>query len=98
MDSPNLNQKEQEERENILYLWYHHAISNAIKKKNKEKAIYFAEQALNYQPKDSTNKITKLLYLILTGNLEEADKYIQEIEGYQKETAETLLKESKSWF
>ena len=51
-------------RQEILWFWYHHAISCAVGRyKNKEAAQSYAAQALEIQPEDHPNKITRLLFL-----------------------------------
>lgn len=69
-----LTEDEQEWREEILWFWYHHAISTAIALyKDIDSAKVFAENALQHQPEDNPNKITRLMYLLLNDRLVEAE-------------------------
>lgn len=71
----------------ILWLWYHHAISCALwKHGNKNDALEYSEKALSIQPKDHPNKITKLLYLLIREDLEEAEKWAKTIETEPEKT------------
>lgn len=74
-DENNLTEEEKEWRQEILWFWYHHAISFAISKyKDKETAKTFATKAVEMQPENNPNKITKLLFLLLNDQLIEAEK------------------------
>ena len=79
----------------ILWFWYHHAISCAIwKYKDKEKAKIYAKKALEYQTEDHPNKITKLFSLLLEDKLEEARIWTDGIKNEpEKSTAAYLLAE-----
>jgi hypothetical protein len=71
----------------IVWFWYHHAISCAIARyRDREAAKAFAAKALDLQPADHPNRITKLLYLLINDNLEEAERYVAEIpEAYAED-------------
>jgi hypothetical protein len=90
-----LIEEEKDWVEEILWFWYHHAISCALYKyKDKEKARACAIKALDIQPENHPNKITKLLSLLLDDKLEEARKWAQSIEEEsEKSTAQSLITE-----
>ena len=90
-----LTEEEREWMQEILWFWYHHAISCAIwKYKDKEKAKVYARKALELQPENHPNKITKLLSLLLEDKLEEARKWVEAIiEEPEKSTALSLIGE-----
>ena len=73
LDARTLSSAEKKERRLILWLWYHHAISYAIwGEKDRQQARSFSAQALRHQPKDHSNHITCLLYLLVRDRLREA--------------------------
>ncbi|MBI5400979.1 MAG: hypothetical protein HZB12_02600 [Candidatus Yonathbacteria bacterium] len=79
----------------ILWFWYHHAISCAIwRYKDKEVAGVYAIKALENQSKDHPNEITKLFNFLVNDKLEEAEKLTEIIkEEPEKSTAVYLVKE-----
>jgi len=94
VDSSSLNEEEACWRNEILWFWYHHAISCAIHKKDKTAAQFFAETALLIQDNNHPNMITKLLYLLVHDDVEEAEKWITSIrEEPEKTTACELLED-----
>ena len=77
LESSPQNESSQEEndwRQETLWFWYHHAISVALWKKDISKAREFSKKALELLPKDNSNKITKLLDLLVNGRVDEAKK------------------------
>lgn len=62
VDTNSLTADELEWRQEILWFWYHHAISCARWKGDKEAALHFSEVALELQTDEHPNQITKLLY------------------------------------
>ena len=89
-----LSPEEADWRNEILWFWYHHAISVSMWKKDREKAKFFSEKALEYQ--DNGNILTKLLYLLCRDEVVEAEKWIVENENdTDVETARELLEEYK---
>lgn len=98
IDPQTLTEDEREWRQEILWFWYHHAISCAIwRYKDKEAAQKYAAMALEYQPQDHPNKITRLLSLLVNDKLEEAEKWAEEIqEEPEKSTAASLVEEYKN--
>jgi hypothetical protein len=97
LDPLTLTEEEQVWRQEILWFWYHHAISCAIwRYKDKNTAQDYATMALEYQSEDHPNKITKLLYFLVNDQLEEAEQWAAEIdEEPEKSTAADLVKEYK---
>ncbi len=72
--------KEQRWISNILWLWYHHAISSALwRYGDKEEAQKFSAEALSVQPSDHPNKITRLLYYLTRDDLEKAEEWAETI-------------------
>ncbi len=98
LESADVSQMTDEERDwrnEILWFWYHHAISCAIwRYQDKEAAKKYAAVALEYQGSNHPNKITRLLDLLTNDKLPEAEQWAEGIEdGAEKETAQYLLKE-----
>jgi hypothetical protein len=88
-----LTDDEKEWRQEILWFWYHHAISSAIwLHKDREKAKEFAAQALDYQSEENPNKITRLLFLLVNDRLADAEAWAGSIvdEGEHETAAETI--------
>ena len=80
-------------RSEILWFWYHHAISCALwKKRDKRLAQSYAQRALELQPPDNPNSITKLLCFLLNDQLEEAKAWMKKgtIEA-ERDTARYLI-------
>jgi hypothetical protein len=89
-----LTRDEQEWRSEILWFWYHHAISTAISRyKDLVSAREFADKATEYQSDDHPNKITKILQLLVNDKLEEAEEFAKTIptESVESETAQYLI-------
>ena len=73
-----LSEEEKKCRQDILWLWYHHAISYAIwHYTDKKKARRYSLKALKYQGKDHPNKITRLFYFLTRDKLSKAEKLIK---------------------
>lgn len=86
-----LSNEEKEWRNEILWFWYHHAISCALGRYHDlEKAKYFASEALCHQSEDHPNQITKLFDLLVNDKLQEAEEFSQNIVN-DKDTAEYLI-------
>ena len=85
----------------IIWFWYHHAISCARGMyRSPTRALAFAEIALTYQDRlqpGHPNRITRLLYLLLSKKSHEARKWIDsgppDWDIAERETAEYLMKE-----
>lgn len=74
------DEKERHWISNILWLWYHHAISCALwQYADKDAALEFSARALAMQSEDHPNKITRLLYLLIRDRLEEAEAWLMTI-------------------
>lgn len=97
VDFDNLTDEEKEWCNEILWFWYHHAISCAIWRHNdKPKAQEYATKAVNLQDTSHPNKITKLLYLLVHDKLEEAQEWEKSIPiDIEKGTAEGLIEDYK---
>jgi hypothetical protein len=93
VDIKGLTDDEKEWRNDVLWFWYHHAISCAIGRyKDKEAAQRYAEKALEYQSADHPNKITKLLYYLVHDNPEEAESWLIGIhDDVERETGTYLI-------
>lgn len=97
LESADVSQMTEEERDwrnEILWFWYHHAISCAIwRYKDKEAAQKYVAVALEHQGSSHPNKITRLLDLLIHDKLPEAEQWAEGIEDeVEKETAQYLLK------
>ncbi|MFQ5752961.1 MAG: hypothetical protein ACE5HI_13290 [bacterium] len=94
-DESSLTEGEKGRRKEILWFWYHHAISCAIwRYQNKEAAQLYSQKALEYQEGDHPNHITRLLYFLVRDKLKEAKNLAQTIEeDPEKTTAQDLIKE-----
>lgn len=98
LEAINPQQLTDEEREwvqEILWYWYHHAISCAIwRYRDREKAKIYALKALELQSEDHPNRITKLLSLLVDDKLEEAKEWTKNTtEEPEKTTARELMEE-----
>lgn len=84
----------------ILWFWYHHAISFAVfQMKDKAKAIICAQKALDLQAKDNPNQITRLLYLLVNDKVNEAEEWAKEIKDeVEKQTAKQLIEQYKKGY
>lgn len=94
VDPKTLTEDEQEWRNEILWFWYHHAISTAIARyKDLDSAKEFANKAMEYQSEDHPNKITKILQFLINDKLEEAEEFAETIstESAESETAKYLI-------
>ena len=82
----------------IIWFWYHHAVSAAIRKQDKARARYFACVALAYQGEDHPNRITRLLWLLVHDQLAEARRWVFECKklGPDHETEVDILEDYES--
>lgn len=94
VDPEVLTEDEQDCRQEILWFWYHHAISCAIWKKDRAKAIEYSKKALALQDENHPNKITKLLSLLVNDKLNEAEESVKTVE-IDRNTAEELIEDYK---
>jgi len=88
------DEKERRWIKNILWMWYHHAISCALwKYGDKEMAKKYSSKALKMQNSDNPNKITRLLYLLIRDDINSAVWLVKKItENPEKTTAKHILK------
>jgi len=75
---------------NILWMWYHHAISCALwQYGDKKKALEYSGVALKLQPDNHPNKITRLFYFLIRDDIKSAEEWQKSItEEPEKSTAE----------
>jgi hypothetical protein len=92
VDPGTLTGEEQEWRNEILWFWNHHAISAAIwRYKDRDAAQRFATDAISYQSADHPNKITRLLQLLVAGDVKEARLWAEGIEDMVEINTATSL-------
>lgn len=92
VDESSLSEDESHWRNEMLWFWYHHAISCAIGKNDQTAAQKYADKALELQPEDHPNKITKLLSLLVHDRLKEAEAWADSIhEEPEKSTAQLQI-------
>jgi len=93
INSDELSDNERYWRANILWFWNHHAIDCALRVySDREAALGFARRALEIQPAGHPNKITKLYYLLLSGDVAGAREWQKQIDSEpEKEYAEVLF-------
>jgi hypothetical protein len=80
MDPTELNDEDADWRREILWFWYHHAISWAMWESEhnefaKVLAQAFASMALSLQGPGHPNKITRLLFYLVHDDIETAEKW-----------------------
>lgn len=87
------DEKERFWMQNILMMWYHHAISCALwRYGDREAAFAYSARALELQSGNHPNRITRLLYLLVRDDLHEAEKWSESITTEpEKTTARHLL-------
>lgn len=95
VDENSLHEDEKEWRNEILWFWYHHAISVAGWKRDTQKQKEFSEMALRFQG-NNPNILTKTMYLLVHGNLDEAEEWVTSKKGDDDyETATEMLSNYK---
>lgn len=98
VDPETLTEDEKEWRQEIVWFWYHHAISCAVWRYNdREAAQEYAQKALEIQPADHPNQITRLLFYLVHDMVLEAEAYVAALPDNhdEKETAVSLLEDYK---
>ncbi len=82
----------------IIWFWYHHAISYAIRINNRVLAQAYAEKALLFQDyHQPTNRITKLLWFLTRDRVGDAAEWIEiDPEHSDYQTGIDLLDEYRS--
>ena len=80
-------------RREILWFWYHHAISCAIwRYKDREMAKVYAAEAIVCQGRNHPNQITRLLFLLVNDRVEEARAWAAQIgDSVEQKTADELF-------
>lgn len=93
VDARKLSAREKNERRLILWLWYHHAISYAVwGERNKGRAKRYSSLALRHQPQNHSNRITRMLYLLVRDRLRDAKILLASItDATEKKTARELI-------
>jgi hypothetical protein len=104
-DKSQMTEDEKEWSEDIVWFWYHHAISTAFyRNKDREMAKKFAAKAMEIQPENEKNTITKVLYLLVNDRVAEAEEFAATIKGGklddgtenpEPQTAKDLIEEYK---
>lgn len=62
-----------------LWMWYHHAVSCAIRLRDLDAARQYATHALELQRDDHPNKITRLLWFLVHGQIDSAKAWAEAI-------------------
>lgn len=94
VDPEALIEDEKDCRQEILWFWYHHAISCAIWKRDRAKAIEYSDKALELQGENHPNKITRVLNLLVNDKVDEAEEFVKTVET-DKEKADGLIQDYK---
>jgi hypothetical protein len=99
IDSDDLGESDRMWRDEILWFWYHHAVSC---ERNRVQAQAYATKALELQSDDHPNRITKLLWLLTHDNVGEAKKWVAKIstDSVEHQTGMDLIEayeERKFW-
>jgi hypothetical protein len=95
VDEAELTEDEKESRDEILWFWYHHAISCADWKRDKEKMKEYSAKALEYQG-NNPNILTKTMFLLAHDKIEDAEEWAESKEGdADYETALLLIENYK---
>ena len=82
--------------EQMIWMWYHHAVSCAIYKyKDREAALGFVRKALEYQKRipNHPNKITSLFLLLLNGKIRKAWESMKRMGRIERNTAQDIISE-----
>jgi hypothetical protein len=94
VDEGGLTEDEKEWRKEILWFWYHHAISVAGWKRDKEKMKVFSEKAMEYE--DPSNMLTRTMYLLAHDRIEEAEEWADSKAGdVDEDTAREMIENYK---
>jgi hypothetical protein len=76
-----ISENQRDDLRDALWFWYHHATGFAIwQHKDFGKAREFSEKALANQISENPNQITRLLFLLAHGRVEEATAFAKTIE------------------
>lgn len=91
-----LTEDEVEWRNQIIWFWYHHAISVAGWKRDKDKQRYFSEKAMEYE--DPSNMLTRTMFYLVHDRVEDAEEWVRSKEGDADfDTAQEMLENYKSF-
>jgi hypothetical protein len=93
----NLKGEEEKWAREILWFWYHHAISSArVMYPNNKLAREFAVKALELLNGDEYNQITRLLYYLVHHDVKSAEEFaLQIVDPDDQELALELIQEYK---
>jgi hypothetical protein len=95
VDENELTEDEKEWRNEILWFWYHHAVSCANWKQDKDKMKEFSAKALEYQD-NNPNILTRTMFLLAHDKIEEAEEWVNSKEGdLDHENAIEMIKQYK---
>ena len=75
IDPSELNESDRMWRDEILWFWYHHAVSC---ERNRVQAQTYATKALELQGDDHPNRITRLLWFLTYDKVDEAKQWLVE--------------------
>jgi len=90
IDPVPLTDEEQGRRNEMLWLWNHHAAGMALfGYTDDEAAQRFADTALAYQAEDHPNKITGLLRVLASGDITAAEEYTRSEVSESEQAAAT---------
>ncbi len=98
IDPETLTEDEKNWRQEILWFWYHHAISCAVARYNDQEAAQgYARKALEMQSVDHPNQITRLLFYLVHDMLPEAEAHVAALADNhdEKDTAVAVLEHYK---
>lgn len=85
LDTTALNHDDKYWRNEMLWFWYHHAVSCALFKHDDIVAArFFSSEALKRQPDSHPNKITQLLYLLAHNQINAALTWLNAIEDEEE--------------
>jgi hypothetical protein len=82
--------------EQMIWMWYHHAVSCAIYKyRDREAALCFVHKALEHQSRipNHPNKITSLFLFLLNGKLKKARESMKRMSRIERNTAQDIISE-----
>ncbi len=78
IDPHDLSNDDRQWHAEIMWFWYHHAISFAIwKAKDRIAAKEYAQKALDWQGDNHPNRLTKLLWFLVHDELGKAKKWMK---------------------
>ncbi len=88
VDVETLTEEEVKWRNEMLWLWNHHATSMALfGHRDHEAAQEFVDKSLSHMPDDHPNKITRLLYFLSRGDVESAELWARNEVGENEQAA-----------